>query len=362
MKTILILFTTALTLASSAADFHVYLPSRTTSQLWIVKATETGKELSFSVIEKVALDFTAATIVAHPEKPFLYVSTTRGDEGNSPGATVTLNADGNYKSHASLILEHGYSYLSLDRDNRFLLGADYGGGHIDVYPIDEHGVPGTRIAFLNEGRNAAHAVLPSPDNKFVYIPYVKDSNAILQYAFDTATGKLTPLNPPNANPPEGTGPRHIAYHPIKPFVYFSNEQGIGASVYKKTPSGALTFIQSVDVFPTDERPESAASASDCAITPDGQFLFTGQRSADESALPNGINRYRVLEDGKLQHLGHTSTREIPWGIAFSPDAKYLLTAAFKGGTLHAFRITKKGDLKEAATLPIDKSISDLVTR
>jgi len=61
------------------------------------------------------------TIVAHPEEPFLYVSTNKGDEGNSPAATVTLNADGSYKSHAPLALQHGYAYLSLDRDRRFLL-------------------------------------------------------------------------------------------------------------------------------------------------------------------------------------------------------------------------------------------------
>jgi len=362
MKTVLILLISTFTLATALADFHAYLPSRTTSQLWVVKATEKGPDLSLSLVEKIDLGFTAATIVAHPEHPILYVSTNSSKEPTAPGATVTLNADGTYKNYAPLTLAHGYSYLSLDRDNRFLLGAAYGGGHIDVYPVDEHGDPGDRLAYLDEGRNAAHAVLPSPDNKFVYIPYVKDSNAILQYAFDTATGQLTPLDPPNANPPEGTGPRHIAYHPTKPFVYFSNEQGIGASVYKKNADGTLTFLQSVDVIPANERPEKGASASDCTITPDGKFLFTGQRSADNDALPNGINRYRVLDDGKLEHLGHTPTGEIPWGLAFSPDAKYLLATTFKSGLLHAFKITNSGDLKPAATLSIDERISDLVTR
>lgn len=348
---------------SLAAYFKAYLPSRTTNQLWIVQATEKGDQLSFSVDEKVGLGFSPATIVAHPEEPLLYVSTNVGDEGNSPGAIITLNNDGSYKSHTTLTLEHGYAYLSLDRNQEFLLGADYGGGHIDVYPLDEHGNPGTRVAFLDEGRNAAHAVLPSPDNRFVYIPYVKDSNAILHYAFDNTTGSLTPLDPHNANPPEGTGPRHIAYHPTLPFVYFSNEQGLGASVYKRDlASGQLTLHQVVNVILEDERPQSGASASDCFISHDGKFLFTGQRSGNEAALPNGINRYRVQDDGSLEHLGLTPTGEIPWGLAFSPDGNVLLATAFKSGILHAFHLTENGDLKPAATIPIDERISDLVTR
>ena len=348
---------------SLAADFKAYLPSRTTHQLWIVQATEKGDQLSLSVDEKIDLGFSAVTIVAHPEKLLLYVSTNVGEEGNSPGATIILETDGSYKSHRSLKLEHGYSYLSIDPDQKFLLGADYRGGHIDVYPLEKDGKLGSRVAFLDEGRSAAHAVLPSPDNRFVYIPYVKDSNALLQYAFDKTSGALTPLDPHNANPPEGTGPRHIAYHPALPIVYFSNEQDLGASVYKRDlTNGHLTLHQVVDVVSEEERPESGVSASDCLLSPDGRFLFTGQRSGNEAALPNGINRYRVGNDGLLEHLGLTSTGEIPWGLAFSPSGKVLLVTAFGGGVLHAFRLTKEGELLPAATLPIDERISDLVTR
>ncbi len=348
---------------SLVADFKVYLPSRTTNLLWIVQATEKGDQLSLSVDEKIDLGFSPVAIVAHPEQPLLYVSKNVGEEGNSPGAAITLEAEGSFRSHRSLTLEHGYSYLSLDHDQKFLLGADYYGGHVDVYPLDKNGNPGSRIAFLDEGRTAAHAVLPSPDNRFVYIPYVKDSNALLQYAFDKTSGALTPLNPHNANPPKDTGPRHIAYHPTLPFVYFSNEQGLGASVYKRDlASGQLTLHQVVDVIPENHRPESGASASDCFLSHDGKFLFTGQRSSDEASLPNGINRYRVGNDGSLKHLGLTPTGEIPWGLAFSPNGKVLLVTAFGSGILHAFRLTNQGELLPVATLPIDDGISDLVTR
>ena len=348
---------------SLGADFKAYLPSRTSNQLWVVQATEKGDQLTLSVDKKVDLGFSAVTIVTHPERSLLYVSTNVGEEGNSPGATITLEADGSYKGQRPLTLEHGYAYLSLDHDQRFLLGANYREGQIDIYPLDKYGIPGSRVAFLDEGRTAAHAILPSPDNRFVYIPYVKESNAILQYAFDNASGALTPLDPHNANPPEGTGPRHIAYHPTLPFVYFSNEQGLGASVYQRDlASGQLTLHQVVDVVSENQRLESGASASDCLLSLDGKFLFTGQRSSNETALPNGINRYRVANDASLEHLGLTPTGEIPWGLAFSPDGNVLLVTAHGRGILHAFRLTKQGELIPVATLPIDERISDLVTR
>jgi len=80
-------------------------------------------------------------------------------------------------------------------------------------------------------KSEAHCILTTPDNKFVYVPYVKGNNAIYQYRFDAESGQMTALEPKNANPPEGTGPRHMSYHPTKPVVYFSNEQHLGVSAY-----------------------------------------------------------------------------------------------------------------------------------
>ena len=124
----------------------------------------------------------------------------------------------------------------------------------------------------------------------------------------------------------------------------------------------LTLHQVVEVVSVNQRRESGASASDCLLSLDGKFLFTGQRSGNETILPNGINRYRVAKDATLEHLGLTPTGEIPWGLAFSPDGNVLLVTAHGKGILHAFRLTKQGELMPMATLPIDERISDLVTR
>lgn len=345
--------------AHAAEPFHVYAPSRTTGKLLIVKASPSENGLSLKLVESVDLDFPAATIAAHPQKPLLYVAAARTEDSEDRGAVITLDQEGRFLRRTPVKFHHGYSYLSLDRAQHFLLGANYFDGFVDVYALDKEGTPAERVAKLEEGRRNAHCVFPTPDNRFVYIPYVKETNAIFQYRFDSKTGKLTPLAPKNANPPEGTGPRHMAYHPKQPIVYFSNEQHLGVSVYDIDKSGQLKLRQVCDAVEKGTS-KDGLSSSDIAITPDGRFLFAGIRGHTRDF--DWISRYRIKENGDLELLGLTPADKIPWGLAFSPDGRYLLVSAFQGGTLTAFQITKTGELKKSASLNWDKSISDLVTR
>lgn len=345
--------------ARAAEPFHIYAPSRSSGKLLIVEATPSEKGLVLKVSERIELGFPAATITAHPQKPLLYVAAATGEEGKTPGAVITLDPKGRYLRQSPATFQHGYSYLSLERKNHFLLGANYFDGFVDVYALDDAGVPAKRVAGLNEGRRNAHCVLPSPDNRFVYIPYVKETNAIFQYQFDAESGKLTPLDPKNANPPDGTGPRHMAYHPKKPIVYFSNEQHLGISAYDIQKSGQLKLRQVCDAVGKHQSKEGVSS-SDIVITADGRFLFAGIRGHQRDF--DWISRYQIKKNGDLELLGLTPADKIPWGLALSPDGQYLLVTAFQGGTLTAFQVGEQGELKKAAGLKWDKNISDLVTR
>ncbi len=230
---------------------------------------------------------------------------------------------------------------------------------MDVYALDNDGIPTERVAALDESRRFAHCVLLSPNNRFVYIPYVKENNAIFQYRFDPESGKLAALDPKDAHPPDGTGPRHIAHHPSKPIVYFSNEQHLGVSAYDINESGTLKLRQVCDAVDKNE-PKQGVSSSDIAITPDGRFLFAGIRGHQRDF--DWISRYRVQANGDLELLGLTPADKIPWGLALSPDGRYLLVAAYDGATLTAFRIGETGDLNKVGSLTWDKNISDLETR
>lgn len=362
MKLILItsLLGFGMAVTSHAAEaFRVYAPSSKTQTLWIVDAVprEDGG-LELKVAEKRDLGFNGRIIAAHPKKPLLYLSGGGGERGKVPGAVVTLAQNGSYASHQPVDLNDDAAYLSLDRSGAFLFGVSYGNGRLNVYRLDENGVPGKAVATIDEGKNQAHCVLVSPDNKYLYIPYVKDSLALLQYRFDASSGAVTPLDPLNANPPAGTGPRHLVYHPALPMVYFTNEQGIGLSTYERLSDGQLVLKQDIAILPEGMSKEGL-SASDLEITPDGKFIFAGLRGHRQDF--DRIARYRVGEDGKAELLGLTPADKIPWGLALSPDGKHLLVSATTGATLTAYRITAEGGLEKTASLSWDAEISDLLT-
>ena len=276
--------------------FRIYAPASKTQTLWIVDALpkeDGGLELKLA--EKRELGFNGQVIAAHPKKPLLYIAGGGKETGKIPGAVVTLAKNGSYASHQRVDLNDDAAYLSLDRSGAFLFGVSYGNGRLNVYRLGEDGLPGKAVATVDEGKKEAHCVLISPDNQFLYIPYVKGNLALFQYRFDATSGAVTQLTPANANPPTGTGPRHLVYHPKLPMVYFSNEQGIGLSAYERRPDGQLVLKQDIPILPEGMSKEGL-SASDLEITPDGKFIFAGLRGHRQDF--DRIARYRVKDDGQ----------------------------------------------------------------
>jgi 6-phosphogluconolactonase len=361
MKLITTFLSVSIFAASLAAEpFRVYAPASKTQTLWIVDAVPNeGGGLELKLAEKRELGFNGRVIAAHPKKPLLYIVGGGKEPGKIPGAVVSLAKDGAYVSHQQVDFNDDAAYLSLDRTGAFLFGVSYGNGRLNAYRLGEDGLPGKAVATIDEGKKEAHCVLISPDNQFLYIPYVKGNLALFQYRFDATSGAVTPLTPANANPPVGTGPRHLVYHPTLPMVYFTNEQGIGLSTYERRPDGQLVLKQDIPILPGGMSKEGL-SASDLEITPDGKFIFAGLRGHSQDF--DRIARYRVGKDGNADLLGLTPADKIPWGLELSPDGKYLLVSAYTGATLTAYRITSEGDLEKAASLSWDAEISDLLTR
>lgn len=344
--------------AKAEEPFHVYAPSPSTQQLWVIAAKPTAEGIDLSVESKVDLGFSGGSITRHPSKPILYVA-GGGPLDNVPAATVSLSPSGSVADHQPFKIKNGTAYLSTDRAGRFLLSASYGTGAIDVYGLDNDGIPTRWVAGRDEGRKTAHGILPSPDNRFLYIPYVKENNAILQYHFDPDTGSIEPMEPANAMPPEGTGPRHLVYHPTLPVVYFSNEQHIGVSVYDRDAEGRLQFREVCEAVTPDESKEGISS-SDIVITPDGRYLFAGIRGGQRDF--DWITRYRIDDKGGITLIGRTPADKTPWGFTLSPEGKFLFVTAFKGATITAYLVGDDGSLEKAGSIPCDEGITDVVTR
>lgn len=346
-------------ISNAEPAFHVYAPSPESKQLWVIAAKPTPTGINLAIESKVDLGFAGATIAVHPTQPVLYVGAGGGALDAVPATTISLDNSGAVANQQPFKLKHGTAYLSTDRSSRFLLSADYGSGAVDIYGLNEKGEPTKWVAGRDEGRKEAHCILAPPDNRNLYIPYVKGNNALLQYRFDGTTGALVPMEPSNAMPPDGTGPRHMAYHPTLPVVYFSNEQHLGVSVYDRDAEGRLTFRKVCDAV-TPNEPKEGISSSDIVITPDGRFLFAGIRGHQRDF--DWIARYRIADNGDITLIGRTPADKIPWGFTLSPKAEFLFVSAWTGATINAYKIGIDGSLEKAASLPCDKGIFDLGAR
>ena len=340
-----------------AAGFTLFAPSEARQSVLVVRARPTDSGLVLEWGRGVEVGFPARRIVAHATQPLLYVSGSQGAAGHD-AAVVPLDAEGLPQPSRPVTLGRSYSYISTDRAGRFLLGCDYFSGAIDVFPLDAAGLPGPRTQGLDEGRTWAHCVLPSPDNRSVYIPYVKDMNALYQYAFDPETGRLTPLEPKDVGPPAGSGPRHLVYHPRLPLVYFSEEQGLGVSIYRRAADGRLSLWRRERAVPAAA--PASTTGSDIVITPDGRHLYTGVRNSSEA--DDAIACYAVGDDGGLTPRGLAPADSVPWGMAVSPDGRFLAVTGWGSATLMVYAIAADGSLTRAATLPWDKQISDVIAR
>ena len=154
--------------------------------------------------------------------------------------------------------------------------------------------------------------------------------------------------------PQGTGPAAIM---ALSMVYFTNEQGIGLSTYRRQANGQLKIEQDLNVL--QGMSKTGLSASDLVITPDGKFLFGGLRGHRQDF--DRVSRYRAGERTRGISRADGGGQDTV-GLALSPDGKYLLVTATTGATLTAYRISATGGLTARQPLKWDAGISDLVAR
>jgi len=152
---------------------------------------------------------------------------------------------------ASAPLPDSMPYVSTDRTGRYLFTASYGGDKLAVSPIGEDGlVEAEAIQVIPTGRNA-HSILPDRSNKFVYAATL-GANQVLQFTFDSKTGKLTPNDPAAVSPEAGHGRRHMAFSPDNKNLYVLNELSGHVTQYAIDSSkGTLTLVESINSVPAE---------------------------------------------------------------------------------------------------------------
>ncbi len=342
---------------SADNSFFIVAPDSKNQQVLSIAVTANGSQAQVSQRDALKLPFDASGSAVYPKGRHFII--TGSDNEISHAATIALGTTGKLQLIATSKLDGPLGYTSVDRSGHYLLSAHYRTGRISVYGLDPDGAVSSLVRTFETPNREAHSILTTRDNRFAYIPCVKNNNALFQYAFDERSGQLTPLEPFDAKPPAMFGPRHIAYHPSLPITYFSNEQQLGVSVYSIGSDGQLSDIQHATTMPRRspfEQGKRDLHASDLVVSPDGKLLFVAVR--DFNGNEDSVFSFRVEPDGRLSQVARTRVGDIPWKIDTSPSGQHLIVRESGDKQFTIWKVQSDGSLTLAATLDLPTAAND----
>ncbi len=236
----------------------------------------------------------------------------------------------------------GACHVALAHAGRHLLVANYSSGTIACFGINADGSIEQRTAmstFTGSGPDPkrqtkpyAHWISTDAADKFVYSCDL-GSDKVWIFHFDPAHGTLTPSDPPFAQVPPGSGPRHLAFSAKGDFAYVANEMGNSVTAFSRDAvRGTLTALGTISDLPAGTSTQGSTTA-EIVHHPSGKWLYVSIRGCEL------ISVFVISADGHLKLIQSLpSVAQFPRSFAVDPSGRWLISAGQKGNRLAVFKI------------------------
>jgi 6-phosphogluconolactonase (cycloisomerase 2 family) len=278
----------------------------------------------------------------HPSRRYLYVVSSNGGPG-IPGDKHFANAfavdpaTGRLRPHGeAAALSSRPIHASLDRSGGYLLTAYNDPSGLTVHRVGSDGTIGARVVQqpdLDTGIYA-HQIVATPSNRCIILvtrgnhstaTKPEDPGAIKTFTFED--GKLANLASIAPGEGFGFGPRHLDFHPTKPWVFVSIERQNKLYVYQLNAATGLSR-EPIFIKETLSNPKTPASQGAGAIHvhANGKFLYLtnrtfpardGSREASSSGEDN-LAVYAIDQNSgepkPLQHIDGNGVQLRTFGI------------------------------------------------
>mgnify|MGYP000849586526 FL=1 len=307
--------------------------------------TETGKSDSLSLAEAVNPSY----LVVSPDEKFVYAVGENGD-GESTAVTFAFDKGRGVLQYlnSSNTESPGPCFIEIDKTGKSVLTANYGGGSISVFQVNDDGTLSSAdpvIGFEGSGPDTTrqesshlHSVRFSPDGKFLFAADL-GTDKIYRY---NAIGSVFEGQPilsqaslKEFSTPAGTGPRHFDFYPNGKYFYLLGELSGDVIVYDYD-GGDLKEKQ---VIATDSV-EGLRGSADIHVSPDGKFLYASNR-----LKADGIAIFSIdPDDGTLAKAGYQPTGRHPRNFVITPNGKLLLVASRDDNKIQVFTINNETGL------------------
>jgi 6-phosphogluconolactonase len=233
------------------------------------------------------------------------------------------------------------STVAVDADGRYVLLST--GPGVALYPINPDGSlapasenivpPGEPGPWRKEQHGPhPHQAVFDLTGRLVVVPD-KGLDKIHVYRFDAGRGKLIPCDPPHVKARYGAIPRHVAFHPARPYAYIVMEQDSTVFAYHwNAERGELKPFQRVPTTPTSYVGDNMAA--EIAILPSGKFVYASNRGHESIVI------YAVDQaTGMLETVGWEPVQgRKPRFFGLDPGARHLYAANEDSHTIVEFRI------------------------
>lgn len=320
--------------------------------------TRTGK---LSAPELAAKISNPSFIVIHPNGKYLY-SVTEGNPGKIAAFAIDPASKKLKLLNKSSSGGKGPCHLSMTKDGKILLTANYGSGSLASILINADGSlkapagiiqhTGSSIVKRRQSSPHAHSANPSPDQHFVYAADL-GIDKIMIYRLNPETAELAQNEPSSFALKPGAGPRHFTFHPNGRFAYVINEldNTLVALAYD-SKTGGLTEIQSISTLPGGFK--GTSYPAEVRVHPNGRFLYGSNRGYDS------IVCYKVDPDsGRLTLTGFQNEGiKNPRHFNIDPKGEFCLVANQDSNSVSVFAIDRKNGMLKALsqTVSIGKPV------
>jgi 6-phosphogluconolactonase len=323
---------------------------------------------------------------------FAYVGCFSSPRRKAEGKGISvyrIDRDGSWTLLQTLETVPNPQFIAYDRERRFLYSVHGDGTEVGAYAIDK---PSGRLTFLNKqptnGNNSTH-LTPDPSNRYIiigngpgvavfpinpdgslapftdmvpargevgphrnqreagphphYVSFDPSGRFLLApdrgldlvhiYRLDGSTGKLMENDPAFARTRSGAGPRHLAFHPTRPWAYVCDELDSTVTAYAwNSERGELTAFQVIPTLPVAYMGDN--SPAEIEVARSGNFVYVSNRGHD-SIVTFSVDP----ATGMLAPVAWEPTQgRTPRFFTLDPTGGLLYAANLESHTIVAFRV------------------------
>lgn len=291
----------------------------------------------------VAMDSTTGIvnpsyICLSPDGATLFAVSEIGPDVDSTGYVYSYQHQSGRLKFISRQPSHSFApcYASVHPSGKWLYVANYVGGMVARYAVGTDGSLAAPDTLRLSGKgdhprqeaSHPHSTVVSPDGQWVMVADL-GTDKVHTYHADAATWtEVSQLALPAAS-----GPRHLVFHPTRPYAFLLNElSNTVAVLHYNAANGSLNILAYHPMLPDGFTDFSLGA--DIHVTPDGQYLYASNRGH------NSLVGYRInAANGGLERIGFFPTLgDFPRNFTIHPSGAYLTVANQNSDNIVRFQI------------------------